>query len=761
MINQNKEFDLKEFFKILHIYKWLVLATVVFSLLLINIYLFFTPSIYKSSAIIEVNVYDKKSNLTDDLLQNLFHTSSLNIEKEIQVLKTFHINRDVIDKINFQTKFYKKDKYKLKEIYGEEIPFQVNNISMSNVEIIGKTIKITPSENGFQLSIEQSFKERIQHMLFGKTFIQFPSNIVYKYNTFIQTDFISFTVDKRKDFKSIYLKFNGDSYSIYNTIVQNNLHIQQLNINAPLIEISYNDNIPQRATAYANTLVNSFLEQGMNNKLKINNKILNFINQQLEETKIKFTSYEKSLEEYKVGKKIIDPSLQTKIIIKELSRIEIQVFENNLKKKLVSNSLNILNKGVNISSIAPALAEFKDKATNTLIELLTKLELQENKLSQEYTKEFPKLLQTRKDIETIRQKIYFNIKNLQSTLADKAHKLSERKKYQEKNLHNLPTKETKLMNLNRYHEVYSTMLGYLLKKQSENNILKVANISDYKIIENAYLPTIPIKPRKSLLLILSVLVGLIVSILFAILHHKLHRKINDVDDVRKQTALNIYGILPKKKQKNIHINVFESPKFHYAESYRTIRRDLKLLSRGQAPQTILLTSIHQGEGKSEVAANLSAICQLAGAKTIIIDINFRLPNLQNYFHITEYKGMSRYLSDVDSLEESIIATDYTNLDVIPAGPMPSNPSELLLSSTLKTMIEQLKKKYDYIIIDTASINSLSDTLFVMQYTDINLFVLRKNHSQKKDIQTIKELSEKYYLRNVGLILNEFNLPNEK
>jgi capsular exopolysaccharide synthesis family protein len=318
--------------------------------------------------------------------------------------------------------------------------------------------------------------------------------------------------------------------------------------------------------------------------------------------------------------------------------------------------------------------------------------------------------------------------------------------------------------LKRKYEVNAKLYAYLLEKKAENDMIKVATISDYKIIEQAYRPLLPIKPRKPLVIILSLMLGLILGIILSLILNAMNSKIKTIADVKKYTALPIHGVIQFFRQKKFQISVFDNPQSDYAEGYRQLRTDLQFLSNSEnKSQVILVSSMIKKEGKSTVLANLSAILQLSSVRVLVIDLNLRNPKLDNFFGKHQEKGVSAYLDGKVNLADIIYSTEHLNLDIIPVGSIPLNPSELLLSKKLERMLTTLRDKYDYILIDSTPLNSVTDTLLVMKHTDINLIVLRRNYAKKVFIKQLSNLVKKYKVSNIGIVFNgsTMNRKDEK
>ena len=309
------------------------------------------------------------------------------------------------------------------------------------------------------------------------------------------------------------------------------------------------------------------------------------------------------------------------------------------------------------------------------------------------------------------------------------------------------------------------MYDYLLKKKSEKKMIQVAIVSDYKIVENAYVPHSPIKPKRSIILLASMLVGFIIAMFISIVYNNFRSGIDTKDDILNNTNLDLYGVIPvaKKRRKRKVIDVFTNTQSVFSESFRMLRTNLSFLSAkdNNSSQVILVTSMKKNDGKSTIVSNLGAICQLFGDKTVVIDLNFRNPSLHKYFDIDYNGGINEYLSGRLNISDVLFATLYQNLDIIPLGSLDfTNPAELIASNRLKILLQKLREEYKYIIIDSTSLSGLTDTFPIMKYTDINLFVLRKNYSTKVSLSYIEDIVKKYNLKNVGLIFNkstEFNI----
>ncbi len=763
---QEYEFSIKDLFNIIGRFKWLIIFILFLSLISSKLYLYFKPSIYSSYSIIEVKTRDKSIRATDDLLQRAFYGTNKAIEKEMEILRTYEINKDVISKLNFRTQVFVKNDYKKDELYGDDIPIEISKVNIIDNKIVGRYIRINLKKDGYNIDLLNSPKEIFLSKIFGKDkLLHFnKKDILYPYNKIIKNNYFTLSLKKiRDDNRTLYFKLNGDIRNIYETIIKNRLKIIQLNSEAPLIKISYEDTIPSRAKNYVNNLVKVFLNSGKISKHKKSNNILKFLDGQVKKTEKKLLSSEKELEEYKVNNNIINPSIQSSSLIEKLRDIEFSISENIFKKRLLDSTIKAINNNkFDFKSIERYISRLDYTKISMEINSLHKLELEETSLASEFTSEYPKLINIRKQISIIRGNIVSDIKGLGDSVSYKILDLKKLKLKYENNLLNLPKKEITLTNLMRKHDVNSKMYAYLLKKKSEKEIIKVATISDYKIIEKGYLSEEPIKPKRSLIVLLSLILGLLIGVFLAIILNRTNKIIRSVNDIENITKLPIYGIIPYlKRNKRNKIDVFNNPESIFSNSYRELRTNLKFLFKNSSSNVILITSLLMQKEKNSVLANLSAIFQLSGYKTIVIDLDLKQKSLNKYFDIDYDIGVSGYLSEKYNLSDIIFPTLYPHLDIIPVGETPLNPSELILSDRVNIMIEKLKERYDYVLINTSPIGVSTDMLNLIDYVDISMIVFGINRAKKIYLERLEKLVEKYDLKNIGLVIDGVNVKNKK
>ncbi|CAA6821657.1 MAG: Tyrosine-protein kinase EpsD [uncultured Sulfurovum sp.] len=723
----NHENYIVELFKTVLPYKWSIAFITLISILLTYFYLYFIPSTYQSNAIIKVKI-NNQLKTTDLLRDSINNTNTVGVKQEILSLQTFKINNQVLQEVDFSIQYFQEKNYKMVELYKNS-PISIELSQEINFDLLHNKITLTPKGNGFVLSNENLGESK-----------------VYPFNVKIESPYFAGKVIKDFAFSEpIHLFFNGNNRYIHENIIRKQVQVTQIDPDANLIKISFQDTIPERANIYVNTLVKIYMAQSFQKKDKTNNKVLSFLDIQLESIKKKLEKSENELEEYKSLNRV-EPNVQVKDSFDKLSTIDLDLSELALKEKLAKNLLTFVRNNRNLDAIGPTLLEFNDQATIKFIDTLERLQEEEDELRVEFTDQYPQLINVKKKIKRIKNKILLNIKNLKSTLISKRKNLEKQKSKYENILKELPQKEKKLISFQRDYEVNSKMYTYLLEKKSENELIKVASGSDYEIIDQAYTSTIPVKPKRLILLIVSAFIGLLLGVFLALLRALLVDKVATHTDIKLMTQLPVYGVIPLYKNA-----MFSTIKLK--EAYHQLATNLQFSKKEDTGSVILMASRTEGEGKTTTVVHLAGVFQNSNYKTIVIDLNLRTPAIHGHFGIEQqYSGMSTYLSQRDNIGNIIFSTNYKNLDIIPAGPIPPNPSELVLSNRLSELLVILKEKYDYIIIDTSAYDIALETLYLMKFTTMNLIVIKEKVSKKSNLLQLESIIQEKNLTNMGLVL---------
>jgi capsular exopolysaccharide synthesis family protein len=347
-----------------------------------------------------------------------------------------------------------------------------------------------------------------------------------------------------------------------------------------------------------------------------------------------------------------------------------------------------------------------------------------------------------------------SIKNILATLKQQQKIIDQKLARLEKKLKSLPKQEQDYIGLERNFLFNEKFYTYLMEKKTETEIKKAATINKNRILDTALLPKEPIKPKRKLIIAIGVILGLILGVVLAFIRAAFNNTIKEESDVKENTKAPLAGVIPKYKTINDErrLIVLDAPKSPEAEAFRNIRTNLQFMLKSKSHNIISITSTIAKEGKTSITANLAGTLHLLKKKTIILSLDLRKPTLHKIFELSNTKGISSYLSGEHKKEEVIRKTKFTYIDVIPSGPIPPNPNELIASEELSQLIDELKEEYDYVLLDTPPIGLVADTKVIVQHSNLTLYVIRADYSKKEFLNLVNELYEKDKM-NLAIVLN--------
>ena len=398
---------------------------------------------------------------------------------------------------------------------------------------------------------------------------------------------------------------------------------------------------------------------------------------------------------------------------------------------------------------------------NLVIELQTTSSEYEG-LAATLTDNHPDLIILMRQISNIKNNIKQAVNSLERSLEERITTLKSRIDLEDNKLLSFPQKEQNLANLERVYTVNERLLSYLLQRQSEVSLREASKVSDIRILDKPTVEFVAAKPNKIIVLMISLFLGLVVSFLVSLL--RLNKQIKTVEDLSDATSIPLFGIIPYVKNKE-HYNmayVLQDATSTASEAFRAIRTNLDYMISDNESKVILVTSSIPNEGKTVVSANLAAMLGMSEKKTIILSLDLRRPEMHHKFGLSNKVGISDVLSNKVPLNEVIWEHEiHPNLHIITSGKVPPNPAELLSSSRFKKVITKLRKRYDYIILDTPPINYVADAMVLFKHADVNLFVVKSDFTEEKYVKELNKLINKFRLDNTGIILNSVKKKHNK
>ncbi|WP_443938136.1 GumC family protein [Pedobacter sp. MW01-1-1] len=705
------------------------------------------PPVYMTGASLKLVENPSDATVNGNMMRNYSRNyQSSNIQSEATVMRSLDVFNKAIEHLDYKVTYFLKGRVLTSELYPNK-PFKINVIAQDSVNFSRATYSVTPLDrNSFEL-ISADLPEQ-KH--------------TYHYGDKIALGQMIFTIDGPIPERGKYsFKFNH-KMDFYGRAV-GGLNIFEAEKYSNIMNVTHTDVNPQFSADILNAIIKEYIINDAELKQRSDKQTIAYLDSQIDFLNKKVDQSGKNLSSYKAGNAIVDPNTdkqinianlngtQTKVTELEFQKYAIEELELQVKNSQEKTRFNLNIDGVNGIAL-PVLVGQLNSLFND----------RESKLAQ-FTPNSSPVKQIDQQIEDLKDQIYNNIKYLKVRNVN-ALKLANAELAKVKGtLNSLPEKENSFAKLQNSYDINQRMFSLLFEKKLAAQISSAAVTPGANIINEAQPSFSPISPVPGKIYSSYLITGLLIGIGLIVLVRVLNPYIYDVETVEGLTAIPILGVILKFKSKiksdTQQMLSLEKPKSIFAESVRSVRTNLSFLAADKTTKVICITSEISGEGKSFVSLNLAGTLSIIEKKVIIIAADLRRSKLHKAFGAANLTGLSTYLSNQDTLENIINNDKIHHFDYITSGPVPPNPSELLHSLKMKTLIEELREIYEYIIIDTAPVGLVSDAIPVIRQADVNLFIIRSGVSKFSAASVPERLSKEYALNNMSIILNSFNNEN--
>ena len=528
--------------------------------------------------------------------------------------------------------------------------------------------------------------------------------------------------------------------------------------------ISLKNSSLQCGQDFINQLLEMYNRNTNNDKNEIAQKTAEFIDERISIISKELGSTEADLETFKRDAGITDLTSEAQIALAGNAEYEKKSVENRTQISLV-NDLRKYLRG-NEYEVLPSNVGLQDAALIGAIERYNEMLVERKRLLRTSTENNPAIVNLDTSIRAMKANVQATLEGtLQGLMITKSNLDREASRYSRR-ISNAPGQERAYVSIARQQEIKAGLYLMLLQKREENAIALAATANNAKIIDEAIADDTPVSPKRSMIYLIALVLGVGIPVGIIYLIELTKFKIEGRADVEKLTSVPIIGDIPltdEKNDKNGSIAVFENKNNLMSETFRNIRTNLQFMLDNDQ-KVILVTSTVSGEGKSFVSANLAISLSLLGKKVVIVGLDIRKPGLNKVFHLSnKEKGITQYLSNPETdLMELVQPSDINkNLFILPGGSVPPNPTELLARNGLDKAIEILKQNFDYVIMDTAPIGMVTDTLLVGRVADLSVYVCRADYTHKAEYTLINELAIEKKLSKLCTVINGVDLKKRK
>lgn len=668
-----------------------------------------------------------------------------NIDDEIEVFKSRKIVGNVVNNLDLTISYFLESRIKKFEVYRNDRPVVLVFMKDSTYnQDAGTTLIIKPID-----SKTYELKEGEEGEL--KTY-RFGEEVNCRVGNFV------LFLNKKKTFESRVVTVNVNPYNSVIDVYKNSVSLSPVNKKATVIIVKLTDAVKAKAEDILNNLVDEYNKDAIFDKNQVSKNTKDFIEKRLSKIQTDLSSIDLALQNYQDDNNITDIQFETGLLLEanaenlqKINKLETQVY-------LSEQISQVISKGKEFQLLPSLLIE--DPTIFQFVDNYNKLILRRNRLTINAGKENPVVIDLENQLKKIRQSLVGSLENYKNTQAATLEQLKKEGTRILSQKSKIPSTLRGLIDVRRQQAIIAELFTFLLKKKEETSISLAITVPPAKIIDRAYGASSPVSPKKKKIYILYFFVGLIIPITAIYLRNLLDNKIHSKKDIEDFTSVPFLGDIPKSSSKE-KIIIGNNERSSTAEAFRLIRTNLDFMLAGSSNseggnKSIFVTSTTSGEGKSFISINLAATLALSGKRILLLGMDLRAPKITEYLEIPNRKGVTNYITNdsvnIDDLKFTIPQVE--GLDIISSGVVPPNPAELLLSPKIDELFVHLKKQYDFIVVDTAPVNLVTDTLLISKYANMFLYIVRANYVDKRLLSVPEDLYKSKRLPNISLVLND-------
>lgn len=754
-------------------WQWFVLSTII-CLGSAYLYLRYTTPTHKVVTKILIKDNDDKSKMRRasgsglESMSNLgIITTGYGIENEQEILKSTIISEQAVRNLKLYVSYWNKGRIKDHELYKTQ-PVNVD-MDAAHLEKLGRPIKLSITRKDNTYKIKGEYWQTIDEIradgpyTFEKTISSLPYVVETKAGSIFLSKNNGYTMKDGQTLKVTISSPLNKSYSY-----TGRLAIQNVGKETSILNISINDINIKRGQDFLDQLAICYNDQANEDKNEIAMRTEKFINDRLEKISSELNNTDGSLESYKKRNNLIELKIDATGSLGNKNSYQQKLTEMDMQVSLINSLIQFANRPGNKYQVLPSNIGLQDQASTSLINEYNNIALERNRMLRSASETSPVIKELTSQLDIITPSISQALSQAKKSLQIQRDAIAKQYNIYEGQVARTPEQERILTQIGREREVTSGLYLMLLQKREENSISLAATADKAKVIERPQYAG-KVAPNEKTIMLIALALGIAIPAAIMLIINFFRFRIEGRDDVMKLTKLPIIGevaVANEATKTRADIVVHENENNQMEEIFRSMRTNLQFMLK-ENENVIMFTSSTSGEGKTFNCANLAVSFALLGKKVILVGLDIRKPRLAELFEINNHhNGITPLLANSNptwaDIKEQILPSEINeNLDLLMAGPVPPNPSEMMGRPSLETVITCLKEQYDYVLIDTAPVGLVTDTLHIGKVANATVYMCRADYTPKACFDIVNELAHENKLPNIALVINGIDMSKKK
>lgn len=718
------------------------------------LYYLYQQPVYQVGTTILVK-QDSQSNSIIGFFEENWGTYSL-IDNQIGIIKSYTLSQQTMQALKWRVSWYRVGIFTHEGLYKSEPFIVAETPGKQNMEGVPLMVKII-SPTSYMVSFEPQtkFYRKSPYAAFSKE---------CRFGVPVTTPLFNFTLTVKDGGRvpeagaEFILTFNNSDALVGSYLGK--LNVAKLSENSEILSLTVKGNEPMRDLDYLNELTKTYIQYGLNEKNKTSENAIRFIDLQLSSVGDSLHHAAQKFSDFRSSNKIFDLTQEGSMVVNKLADLQKEKAMSDMRLRYFRNLKSYLGNTEQMKQIvAPSIVGISDPLFNNLVMKLIELYNKREVLSYSANENSPNFEILDREIKLTRKNLDENLSNMIANAQSEADQIDEQIRKSGSEMSHLPAIEQQMIGIKGRYEMNKEMSDFLLKKRAEAAITLASNAPDAFILDAAYPQTISrLGPQKSKFIMFGVLIGLLVPMLIIFVFDYLNDKVRSMEQLERKTKLPIVGSIAHNNY-DTDFPVVDHPKAAISESFRGLRTNLKFMLPGNEKKIIAVHSTIPGEGKTFVSINLASIIALNNLNVLLVGCDMRKPSLQKLFDQKDSQGLSNYLIGQVTLEQIIQPTNVKGLMFVPSGQVPPNPAELLENPLFDQFLEEVRARFDIVVMDNAPISIITDSVIVGRKADANLFILRQEFSHRDQIKFVNELSRQNKLHNIAIALNDVQVKS--